>query len=302
MLSQCHQHGQFTLCRGWISQSSPDQVSSLNTLSCQGVAVWVPALALIKQIWVNLGPWSQVLVVLGYVQRVLCCAGVTRLCRALEGHNSLFLSALNRNRTSRPPVLKCCISGLGSYLDVCGQSSLKYGKAEPGRGFCGAEAGSHTHWTSLGCECCDAIYWNPLSILQFPLLKWCQNLWAKKQHLGGQGRAWGLSGCFGHLQGLSAVLSHSFKGDFSLTWQAHSEIQQCQPGALSGTLHWQPLYLLPPLLLEVKNHVLCLIRPRTHFLRFFFPQQLNCLAAECTIWIHSVVKSEDMSDFLKKLF
>lgn len=90
---------------------------------------------------------------------VLCCAGVTRFCRALEGgHNSLFLSALNRNRTSRSPVLKCCISGLGSYLYVCGQSSLKCGKAEPGRGLCGAEAGSHTHWTSLGCECCDAIY------------------------------------------------------------------------------------------------------------------------------------------------
>lgn len=127
------------------------------------------------------------------------------------------------------------------------------------------------HWTSLGCECCDAIYWNPLSTLQLPLQKWCQYLWAKKQYFSGQGRGWDLSGCFGHLQGLSAALSHSLKGDFSLTWQAHSEIQQCQQGALIGTLPWQPLHLLPPLLLEAKNQVFSLIRARTYFLRVFSP-------------------------------
>lgn len=34
-----HQHGQFTLCCGWVSQNSPEQVSSSGILmSCQGVA------------------------------------------------------------------------------------------------------------------------------------------------------------------------------------------------------------------------------------------------------------------------
>lgn len=78
---------------------------------------------------------------LGYVHRLLCRAGAARLCRALEeGENFLFPYSLNRNRTSRPPVLKCCISELGSYLDVSGQSFTKSGRAEPGRELCGAES------------------------------------------------------------------------------------------------------------------------------------------------------------------
>lgn len=106
-----HQHGQFALCCGWISQKSPRHVSSWGTwMSCQRAAAVSPSPGPNEA---DLGPFGS-LVVLGDVHRVLCWAGVARLCRALqEGDNSLFPSALNRNSTWRAPAPESWISGLG---------------------------------------------------------------------------------------------------------------------------------------------------------------------------------------------
>lgn len=147
---------------------------------------------------------------------------------------------------------------------------MKGGKTEPGRELYGAEAGSKITEPQQAVNAVMPSAETPWASCNSPC-KWRQHLRAKNQHFSGQRRGWDLSGCFGHLQGLSASFSPSFRGNFSLTWQAHSEIQQCQQGALSGTLSWQPLHLLPPLLLEAKNQVFCLIGQRTCFLRVFSP-------------------------------
>lgn len=134
----------------------------------------------------------------------------------------------------------------------------------------GLRAGSKTSEPRYAMICCNAIYWNHLEHPAISLTKeWCQCLCAKRKHFSGQ-RA---ETCQDVLETCRAFQLPSLtllKG--ILSWADRlTQIQQHQQGGLSGSLPWQPLHLLPPLLLEVKNQVFCLIRPRTHLLRVFSP-------------------------------
>lgn len=107
------------------------------------------------------------------------------------------------------------------------------------------------------------------SILQFPLQKSDVGVFAPKRSIL-VGKGLRLVRMFRKPAGFQLPFLTLLKG--ILSWPDRlTQIQRHQQGGLSGSLPWQPLHLLPPLLLEVKNQVFCLIRPRTHLLRVFSP-------------------------------